>query len=125
MSMPAPLRGAGQTFLCYRLYTMEGSFSQKVWVLATSIPEGRVTTYGILAKAAGGGAMAARSITSILSKAPNQGAIPYHRIVYAGGTVWLSPEHEAKRRKLFKREGIEITDKGTIKNFDDLVYYFD
>lgn len=104
---------------------MEGSFSQKVWELATSIPEGRVTTYGILATAAGGGSMAARSITSILSKAPNQGAIPYHRIVYASGKVWLSEEYETKRRKLFKREGIEVSDSGKIKNFEEVVYYFE
>lgn len=104
---------------------MEGTFSARVWELATSIPEGRVTTYGILASAAGGGPMAARSITSILSKAPNQAAIPYHRIVYAGGKVWLSPEYDEKRRKLFKREGIIVDDKGKIKNFDEVVYYFD
>ncbi len=104
---------------------MEGSFSQRVWELATSIPEGRVTTYGILASAAGGGAMAARSITSILSKAPNQGAIPYHRIVYAGGKIWMTDDCEDKRRKLFKREGIEVNEKGKIKNFDGVVYYFD
>ena len=31
---------------------MEGSFSQRVWELALCIPEGRVTTYGTIAKAA-------------------------------------------------------------------------
>jgi methylated-DNA-protein-cysteine methyltransferase-like protein len=104
---------------------MEGGFSQRVWELATSIPEGRVTTYGILAAAAGGGPMAARSITSILSKAPNQKAIPYHRIVYAGGKVWMTDECEDKRRQLFKRERIEVNTNGKIKNFDEVVYYFD
>lgn len=104
---------------------MDGSFSQKVWDLATSIPEGRVTTYGILAKAAGGGAMAARSITSILGKAPNQGAIPYHRIVYAGGKVWMTPEYEDKRREMYEHEGISVNQKGVIKDFDEVVYYFD
>ena len=100
--LAGPRKWAGYSFLCYRLHIMEGSFSQKVWELATCIPEGRVTTYGILAAAAGGGAMAARSITNILSKAPNQSAIPYHRIVYAGGKVWMTDECEDKRRKLFK-----------------------
>lgn len=104
---------------------MDGSFSQRVWELATSIPEGRVTTYGILAAAAGGGLMAARSITSILGKAPNQGAIPYHRIVYAGGKVWLPPGREAARLEQYELEGIYITPKGVIKDFDDVVYYFD
>lgn len=104
---------------------MNGVFSEQVWELATSIPEGRVTTYGILAAAAGGGPMAARSITSILSKAPNQGAIPYHRIVYAGGKVWLTPDCEMRRREIYEREGIYVSPKGAIKNFEEVVYYFD
>lgn len=104
---------------------MEHSFSQRVWELATAIPPGKVTTYGILAKAAGGGAMAARSITSILSKAPNQGAIPYHRIVYANGKIWFDPQHEKKRRNLYKKEHIQVNEKGIIQNLDDVLYYFE
>lgn len=107
-----------------KLPSGEHSFSQRVWELATSVPAGFVTTYGDLAKAAGGTAMAARSITSILSKAPNQGAIPYHRIVYAGGRVWQDPRFDAKRRKLYKKEGIRLNDAGYITNFDDIRYEF-
>ena len=103
----------------------QGEFSRLVWELATSIPEGRVTTYGILAHGAGGGAQSARSVTSILSKAPNPGAIPFHRIVYSDGSVWLNPEYEKKRRKLYKREGIEIDARGKIKNFEEVLYYFE
>lgn len=104
---------------------MKGEFSQRVWELATAIPPGRVTTYGILAKAAGGGAMAARSITSILGKAPNQGAIPYHRIVYAGGKVWFTSDREDERRELYANENIEVSPKGIIQNLDDVLYYCD
>jgi len=74
--------------------------------------------------AAGAGSMASRSISSILAKSPNQGVIPWHRIVYAGGKVWLSPESEAKRRKLYKREGIEVDQHGHITNFDDAFFDF-
>lgn len=104
---------------------MDGTFSQRVWELATTIPPGRVTTYGILAKAAGGGVMAARSITSILSKAPNQGAIPYHRIIYAGGKVWFTPDREDERRELYANENIEVSPAGIVQNLDDVLYYFD
>ena len=100
-------------------------FSQIVYELALSIPEGRVTTYGDLARAAGGGAMASRSISGILGKAPNQRAIPWHRIVYAGGKVWFSPETEKKRRALYKREGIKLDDKGRIKDFEEIRWSFD
>lgn len=100
-------------------------FSLIVYELALSIPEGRVTTYGDLARAAGGGAMASRSISGILGKAPNQRAIPWHRIVYAGGKVWFSPETEKKRRALYKREGIILDQKDRIKNFEEVRYTFD
>jgi methylated-DNA-protein-cysteine methyltransferase related protein len=100
-------------------------FSLIVYELALSIPEGRVTTYGDLAAAAGGGKMASRSISSILSKAPNQRAIPWHRIVYAGGRVWLTPEYEMKRRALYKREGIIVNEVGKILNFAEVRHHFD
>lgn len=103
---------------------MGGNFSRYVWELALSIPEGRVTTYGTLAKKAGGGAMAARSITSILSQAPNQGAIPFHRIVYANGKVWFSEAYEPERRALYKKEGIIVNQAGYIENFEDIYYDF-
>jgi methylated-DNA-protein-cysteine methyltransferase-like protein len=100
------------------------AFSQMVYELALSIPAGTVVTYGDLARAAGGGAMASRSISSILGKAPNQRAIPWHRIVYAGGRVWLKPENEKKRRALYKREGILVDARGRITNFEDVHHAF-
>lgn len=100
------------------------AFSQLLIELALSIPEGRVTTYGALAKAAGGGGQAARSVSSVLSKFPNQKAIPWHRIVYAGGQVWLTPECEDGRRKLYELEGIDVDPKGRIRNFEEIYYDF-
>jgi methylated-DNA-protein-cysteine methyltransferase related protein len=103
---------------------MPPTFSARAYDLALSIPPGRVTTYGTIAKAAGGGAMASRSISSILGKAPNQKAIPWHRIVYAGGKVWLDAEHEHARRKLYKREGIKLSGRGYIEDFAEIFYDF-
>jgi len=103
---------------------MAREFSQRVWELALSIPEGRVTTYGAIAKAAGGGGMAARSVSPILSKFPNQNVIPWHRIVYAGGKVWTSPQYEKKRNTLYKREGIKVNDRGYLVDFDEIFYDF-
>ncbi len=103
---------------------MEGTFSERVLNLALAIPEGKVTTYGALARAAGGGSMASRSVSSILAKFPNQRTIPWHRIVYAGGKVWLTNSNEAKRRKLYKRENIHVNSKGIITNFEDVFFDF-
>ena len=103
---------------------MKKEFSKRVCELAINIPAGRVTTYGQLAKAAGGGGQAARSVSSILSKYPNQGVIPWHRIVYAGGRVWLTDECSDKRRELYKLEGIEVNQKGIITNFEEVLFDF-
>jgi methylated-DNA-protein-cysteine methyltransferase-like protein len=103
---------------------MKGQFSQRVWELAISIPPGRVTTYGNLAKAAGAGGQAARSISRILSKAPNAGVIPWHRIVYAGGRVWMIDEYSESRMELYQREGIQVNGRGIIEDFEEVLFDF-
>ncbi|MCA9353728.1 MGMT family protein [Candidatus Nomurabacteria bacterium] len=111
------------------LTTFNGTrtFSEKVVEVALSIPKGRVTTYGRIARACGAGPMASQSITSILSKAWNNGEhrIPWHRIVYASGKVWLDDSHKKERMALYKKEGIDIDTKtGKIKNFEDILLEF-
>lgn len=102
------------------------TFSERVLACALSIPSGRVSTYGRIARAAGGGGMASQSITRILSKAHRSGVkdIPWHRIVYSDGHVWISPRTKALRMRLYKKEGIEIDTKGRIKNFADILFEF-
>jgi len=104
---------------------VKGEFSQKVCALALSIPPGRVTTYGLLTAAAGGHPMLSRMITSILSKSPQADKIPWHRIVYSDGRVWLSPKYEKLRKKLYRREGIRLDRYNRIVDFDKIIYYFD
>lgn len=101
-------------------------FSTRVVKIAVSIPPGKVSTYGAIARAAGGGGQAARSITAILSKAYKAGQknIPFHRIVYADGTVWTHASYDEKRNKLYKKEGIHINKKGKIENFREVLMQF-
>lgn len=70
--------------------------------------------------------MAAQSITTILSKARAQGLgdIPFHRIVYADGRVWINDEHRKKRLALYKKEGIVLDKRDCIVNFPDIVMEF-
>lgn len=102
----------------------EESFSAKVLKLALSIPPGRVTTYGALSKSAGGGAMAAQSITTILGKAYKNGSknIPWHRIVYSDGRVWIDESHKKQRLALYKKEKIQLDKNNKIVNFKKLLY---
>ncbi len=91
-----------------------------------AIPSGRVTTYGRLARACGSGPMASQSITGILAKAHREHGlvIPFHRIVYANGTIWVSDEYRTKRLTLYKKEGIIIEKNNKIKDFNDILSDF-
>ncbi len=100
------------------------TFSERLLDLALSIPPGRVTTYGQLAKAAGAGPLAARSVTAILSKYPNSKAIPWHRIVYANGKVWLPEANKEERIKMYAKEEIFLDKNNKIIDFEDLVFDF-
>jgi len=102
------------------------TFSERVIKIALSIPKGRVTTYGNISRAAGGGAMAAQSITTILGKAYMAGEknIPFHRIVYANGKIWVDDKHRKDRMALYKKEGIKLDNKDRIEYFRDIVIEF-
>lgn len=102
------------------------TFSDRVVKLALSIPAGKVSTYGAIAKAARGGSMAARSITGILGKAWEKGEknIPFHRIVYADGRIWVSGEYRKKRMALYKKEKIEVDKADRIVDFGEKLYEF-
>lgn len=98
------------------------TFGERVVELALSIPSGRVTTYGDLARAAGGTPMTAQSVSGILGRAEDKGikGIPWHRIVYADGRVWLPDEHRDRRLLLYKKEKIKIDQKGRVIDFEAL-----
>jgi methylated-DNA-protein-cysteine methyltransferase related protein len=102
------------------------TFSQRVVKCALAIPKGKVTTYGRIARAAGGGAMVSQSITSILGKAYEAGEtrIPFHRIVYADGRIWVSPKYRAERLKRYREEKIELDANDRIKDFRDKLFEF-
>jgi methylated-DNA-protein-cysteine methyltransferase-like protein len=101
------------------------SFSDRVVRLARRIPKGKVTTYGRIARAAGGG-MAAQSITAILGKAAESGVadIPFHRIVYADGRIWVNEQYRKKRMQLYAAEGIEIDEHDRVTFFHDHLFEF-
>lgn len=102
----------------------ELTFSERVVKIALMIPSGKVTTYGRLARAAGGGRMASQSITTILGKAWNRGEknIPFHRIVYADGKVWIDDTHRKERLKKYREEHIELDKNNRVVDFRDKLF---
>ena len=72
------------------------TFFDQVFVVVSRIPRGRVTTYGAIARALGT-PRAARSVGWALSLAPDEDALPCHRVVdrngfLSGGWHWGHPD---------------------------------
>ena len=64
-------------------------------------------------------------ITHILGKSSESDKIPYHRIVYSNGKVWLSEKYEKERLRLYKKEGIKLDKHNKIVDFDEKVFVFE
>lgn len=111
-----------------------GEFSKKVIALALTIPEGRVTTYGLLCVSAGGHPMLSQMITHILSKSDQVDSIPFHRIVYSNGKIWTANQNNIgdvnyikfnkERLKLYKKEGIKVDKNNKIVDFEKIIFDF-
>ena len=87
------------------------TFFARVFALVSRIPHGRVTTYGAIARALGT-PRAARSVGWALSLAPDEDALPCHRVVdrngfLSGGWYWGHPDVMAG---LLHDEGVPFLD---------------
>ena len=82
------------------------SFNQKVWALTARIPEGKVTTYGEIARCLG--TKAYRAVGNALNKNPYAPAVPCHRVVGASGALTGFAHGVAKTRAMLQREGVPI-----------------
>jgi len=87
------------------------TFFVRVFAVVSRIPRGRVTTYGAIARALGT-PRAARSVGWALSLAPDEDALPCHRVVdrngfLSGGWHWGHPDIMAG---LLSDEGVPFLD---------------
>jgi deoxyribonuclease V len=93
-----------------------------VYDLTAQVPEGKVTTYGSIARAIGD-IRASRSIGEIEHENPRPIIVPCHRVVYADGGLsgFGAPGGSDTKKKLLFREGIRVRD-GKIQNFDKRLF---
>ena len=89
----------------------KNDFFQRVYNIVRTIPAGRVTTYGLIAKKLGS-ASSARTVGWALNASHNDSSIPAHRVVNRNGL--LSGKHHFKgldlMKQLLENEGIEVND---------------
>lgn len=67
-----------------------------------SLPKGKVSSYGAIARAAGWPG-AARQVVRLLRQSAG---LPWHRVVGAGGTIKLPGESGAEQRFRLRMEGV-------------------
>lgn len=94
--------------------TEQEDFFHRVWKIVARIPEGRVTTYGHIARHLGSGS-AARTVGWALNAAVGT-ALPCHRVVnrYGGlsGARHFEGPHVMEER--LRSEGIAFDDEGCV-----------
>ncbi len=88
---------------------MEANFFERVYVIARQIPEGKVTSYGAIAKALGTG-RSARMVGWAMNASHNREDIPAHRVVNRKGL--LSGKHHFAgtnlMQQLLENEGVKV-----------------
>lgn len=88
---------------------MEPNFFERVYAIVRTIPEGKVTSYGAIAKALGT-ARSARMVGWAMNASHNRDVVPAHRVVNRKGL--LSGKHHFDgtnlMQQLLENEGVEI-----------------
>jgi len=89
----------------------QDGFFERVYQIARCIPEGRVTTYGAIAKALGA-AKSARMVGWAMNASHTQEDVPAHRVVNRIGV--LSGKHHFDgtnlMQQLLENEGVKVVD---------------
>ena len=93
---------------------MYKSFYQRVVDIIKSIPEGRVTTYGNIARYAGN-PRAARQVAYILHASSKKENLPWHRVVNSKGGISLKPRRGYELQKqMLNKEGVVFDNENHI-----------
>ena len=95
---------------------------QKVYLKLISVPKGRVTTYGELAKAVGL-KNGQRVIGQIMNRNPFPVVIPCHRVVKSDGKMGGFFYGENVKNKMLSNEGVKIQN-GKILDWEKTIFRF-
>jgi methylated-DNA-[protein]-cysteine S-methyltransferase len=96
--------------------------SEDVYSMLLTIPKGKVSTYGDLAKALGY-PTASRYIGRILGKNPNPIKVPCHRVVMSNGKIGGYALGTQKKKELLQNEGVIFSDEYIVNEFSKVRYY--
>jgi methylated-DNA-protein-cysteine methyltransferase-like protein len=91
------------------------SFFERVYEIARKIPEGKVTSYGAIAKCLGS-AQSARMVGWAMNASHNYDDIPAHRVVNRKGLLTGKHHFDGTNlmQQLLENEGIKVVDNQII-----------
>ena len=90
------------------------SFTERVVRIIQQIPEGRVMTYGQIARLAGS-PRAARQVVRVLHSMSRKHHLPWHRVINSKGQIGLQDEASFQEQLLsLEAEGVEVGLGGVI-----------
>lgn len=93
---------------------MPGPGRDRIYDVVRRVPEGRVATYGQVARAAGMPG-AARQVGYALAALPESTLVPWHRVVNVRGAVCLrDPGAATEQRFRLEREGVRFGPDGRL-----------
>ena len=98
------------------------NLDKKVYKKLLEVPEGKITTYGELAKAVGL-KNGQRVVGKIMNKNPYPVIIPCHRVVKSDGKIGGYAYGEEIKSDMLTREGIVIKN-GKILDLENKIYRF-
>lgn len=97
-------------------------FTEKTIRIIKSIPEGKIMTYGQIARVAGSPS-GARQVVRILHSMSRAYDLPWHRVINAKGEIAVKDEESHFTQvSLLKSEGIEM-DRNNRINTEQYRYY--
>jgi len=101
-------------------------FEEKVWELMKKIPEGKITSYKIIAEKMN--SKAYRAVGNACRRNPRPPEIPCHRVVNSDGRVGgfggeTTGKNIEKKINLLRKEGVQIID-GKVLDFEKKLYKF-
>jgi len=99
------------------------NFFERVYEIVRQIPEGKVTTYGAIAKALGA-AKSSRMVGWAMNASHNLEDVPAHRVVNRNGMLTGKHHFEGTNlmQQLLESEGVKIIDN-KIVDFDKFIWY--
>lgn len=92
------------------------SFDEAVWRLISQVPEGKVTTYGAIARALG--TRAYRRVGQACNRSPGMPHVPCHRVVASDGRLHGFGSGLDIKREMLQAEGVTVSGEGSRMRLD-------